>query len=144
MGDSAAGRYAINGSGLTANNGNYVFVQASGNATALTITAPNTGPTPEQVAANAGVLNPIVMEPGSSNTNTPTGNTYSNNAFWTTWSNNPAPASGNGGAPSQSGGTGTSPGSSNNVGTGLSRQRALRSVAEIRQQPLITSSHQLF
>lgn len=29
--------YAINGSGLTANNGNYTFVQAVGNATALTI-----------------------------------------------------------------------------------------------------------
>jgi len=34
---SAPGSYAIDGSGLTANNGNYVFVQAAGNATALTI-----------------------------------------------------------------------------------------------------------
>jgi hypothetical protein len=34
---SNAGRYAINGSGLTANNGNYNFVQAAGNAGALTI-----------------------------------------------------------------------------------------------------------
>jgi autotransporter-associated beta strand protein len=34
---SAPGNYAIDGSGLTANNGNYVFVQAAGNATALTI-----------------------------------------------------------------------------------------------------------
>jgi filamentous hemagglutinin family protein len=34
---SNVGSYAINGSGLTANNGNYVFVQAPGNATALTI-----------------------------------------------------------------------------------------------------------
>jgi len=34
------GLYAINGGGLTANDGNYVFVQAAGNATALTITAP--------------------------------------------------------------------------------------------------------
>jgi hypothetical protein len=31
------GSYAINGSGLTANNGNYVFAQAAGNATAFTI-----------------------------------------------------------------------------------------------------------
>jgi hypothetical protein len=31
------GSYAINGTGLTANNGNYTFVQAAGNATALTI-----------------------------------------------------------------------------------------------------------
>jgi hypothetical protein len=36
---SGAGSYAINGSGLTANNGNYTFVQAAGNATALTISA---------------------------------------------------------------------------------------------------------
>jgi len=36
---SAVGSYAINGSGLTANNGNYTFVQAAGNATALTINA---------------------------------------------------------------------------------------------------------
>ena len=36
---SNVGSYAINGSGLTANNGNYTFVQAAGNATALTITA---------------------------------------------------------------------------------------------------------
>jgi hypothetical protein len=34
---SAPGTYAINGSGLTANFGNYTFVQAAGNATALTI-----------------------------------------------------------------------------------------------------------
>ena len=31
------GSYAINGSGLTANHGNYVFVQAANNATALTV-----------------------------------------------------------------------------------------------------------
>jgi hypothetical protein len=36
---SSVGSYAINGSGLTANNGNYTFVQAAGNATALTINA---------------------------------------------------------------------------------------------------------
>ncbi|MGV0962605.1 MAG: MBG domain-containing protein [Polynucleobacter sp.] len=45
---SGAGSYAINGSGLTANNGNYIFVQAPANATALTITpAPTPTPTPE-------------------------------------------------------------------------------------------------
>ncbi|MEK9212916.1 MBG domain-containing protein [Sphingomonas sp. 2378] len=32
------GQYAVTGSGLTANNGNYVFTQDTGNATALTIT----------------------------------------------------------------------------------------------------------
>jgi hypothetical protein len=36
---SATGSYAINGSGLTANFGNYIFTQAAGNAAALTITA---------------------------------------------------------------------------------------------------------
>ncbi len=34
---SNVGQYAINGSGLFADNGNYTFVQATGNATALTI-----------------------------------------------------------------------------------------------------------
>lgn len=34
---SAVGSYLINGSGLTANNGNYLFTQALGNVTALTI-----------------------------------------------------------------------------------------------------------
>jgi hypothetical protein len=37
IGTSGVGSYAINGSGLTANNGNYIFGQAVGNATALTI-----------------------------------------------------------------------------------------------------------
>jgi hypothetical protein len=36
---SSPGSYPINGSGLTANLGNYVFVQAAGNATALTVNA---------------------------------------------------------------------------------------------------------
>ncbi len=35
---SPVASYAINGSGLTANNSNYTFTQAAGNATALTIT----------------------------------------------------------------------------------------------------------
>jgi hypothetical protein len=34
---SPEGQYAINGSGLSANNGNYMFVQAPSNATALTV-----------------------------------------------------------------------------------------------------------
>ena len=34
---SNVGSYAINGSGLTANNGNYTFAQAAGNAAALTV-----------------------------------------------------------------------------------------------------------
>jgi mucin-19 len=43
---SNVGSYAINGSGLTANNGNYVFVQAAGNATALTINPAPINPAP--------------------------------------------------------------------------------------------------
>ncbi|HEY3936291.1 MAG TPA: MBG domain-containing protein, partial [Bryobacteraceae bacterium] len=43
---SAAGSYAINGSGLTANYGNYVFTQAASNATALTVTAAIVAPPP--------------------------------------------------------------------------------------------------
>ena len=35
---SSVGNYSINGSGLTANNGNYTFVQAPGNSTSLIIT----------------------------------------------------------------------------------------------------------
>ncbi|BFI95087.1 MAG: hypothetical protein RSP_05970 [Rhodanobacter sp.] len=35
---SNVGSYAIDGGGLAANNGNYVFAQAAGNATALTVT----------------------------------------------------------------------------------------------------------
>jgi trimeric autotransporter adhesin len=35
---SNVGKYAIDGSGLTADNGNYIFAQAAANATALTIT----------------------------------------------------------------------------------------------------------
>ncbi len=37
-GASAVGDYGITGSGLTANNGNYVFAQDAGNATALSVT----------------------------------------------------------------------------------------------------------
>ena len=39
---SPVGSYAVNGSGLSANNGNYVFAQDPGNATALTITTNTT------------------------------------------------------------------------------------------------------
>jgi len=39
---SAAGAYAITGSGLTANNGDYVFVQAAANSSALTLALPST------------------------------------------------------------------------------------------------------
>jgi hypothetical protein len=58
---SSVGSYAINGSGLTANNGNYTFAQAAGNATALTINtlaANLTGSRPydKTTTAAAGIL----------------------------------------------------------------------------------------
>ena len=58
---SNVGNYAINGAGLTANNGNYIFVQAAGNAAALdinpaalTITADNGTKVYGQTLAMAG------------------------------------------------------------------------------------------
>jgi hypothetical protein len=54
---SAAGSYAINGSGLTANNGKYIFVQAASNGTALTITPPITTGTTYYLAANGNDSN---------------------------------------------------------------------------------------
>ncbi|MGZ5932368.1 MAG: MBG domain-containing protein, partial [Rhizomicrobium sp.] len=48
---SNVGSYAINGSGLTANNGNYVFAQSAANATALTI-----NPATLTYVANAGSI----------------------------------------------------------------------------------------
>ncbi|MCX7099542.1 MAG: MBG domain-containing protein [Methylococcales bacterium] len=49
---SNVGNYAILGSGLAANNGNYVFTQAVGNANALTIT-----PAPLSITANDALKN---------------------------------------------------------------------------------------
>ncbi len=43
---SAAGLYPLNGSGLTANNGNYLFTQAAANATSFTIGTPPPPPAP--------------------------------------------------------------------------------------------------
>jgi hypothetical protein len=65
---SAPGSYPIDGSGLTANFGNYTFVQAAGNATALTL-----GPT----------LPPPYTPPNPSNNppNNPTNITFQNSNF---------------------------------------------------------------
>jgi filamentous hemagglutinin family protein len=130
---SAAGSYAITGSGLTADNGNYVFVQAAGNATALTITAPpatggngggSTGPlTPDQAVAQSGTLNPILIEPGSAQSSLVTGNTGQTNssaAFWsysTSQSFTGGGGNGGGGGSQGGGSTGTAPGGANNPGT---------------------------
>jgi len=64
--DSLPGSYPINGSGLTANFGNYVFDQALGNATALTITV-NTSPVSLTINVTPNSLVPnsvIVSWPG--------------------------------------------------------------------------------
>jgi hypothetical protein len=68
---SGVGSYAINGSGLVANNGNYTFVQALGNATALTINALAVDVTGTRVydgtaAVSAGILS-VVNKVGSDN-----------------------------------------------------------------------------
>ncbi|MGA2281541.1 MAG: YDG domain-containing protein, partial [Verrucomicrobiota bacterium] len=68
---SGVGGYAVNGSGLTANNGNYTFVQALGNATALTINALAvnvTGARPYDgtAAVSAGILT-VANKVGSDN-----------------------------------------------------------------------------
>src|SRR5204863_111129 len=55
---SSVGSHAINGSGLTANNGNYTFVQAAGNATALTITAATLTYTANSASRVYGAANP--------------------------------------------------------------------------------------
>jgi hypothetical protein len=66
---SNVGSYAINGSGLTANSGNYTFGQAKGNATALTITpatltftaTPVTDPTGVVITGLTGTLTGFVL-----------------------------------------------------------------------------------
>ena len=55
---SNVGSYAINGSGLTANNGNYNFVQAAGNATALTIDPATLTYTANAASRTYGSVNP--------------------------------------------------------------------------------------
>ena len=52
------GSYAIDGSGLTANNGNYSFVQAAGNATALTVNPAHLTYTADAAARLYGSDNP--------------------------------------------------------------------------------------
>ena len=51
---SPIGHYAINGAGLSANNGNYVFVQAAANATALNIVQANIVITPNNQTGTYG------------------------------------------------------------------------------------------
>ncbi|SEG72792.1 MBG domain-containing protein, partial [Bosea lathyri] len=55
---SNVGSYAINGLGLTLNNGNYVFAQATGNATALSVTARPLTVTADALSRIYGNANP--------------------------------------------------------------------------------------
>ncbi|HEY3456790.1 MAG TPA: MBG domain-containing protein, partial [Bryobacteraceae bacterium] len=57
---SNVGSYAVNGSGLTANNGNYTFQQAAGNATALTINPAALLYTANPAARSYGSANPVL------------------------------------------------------------------------------------
>ena len=58
MTTSDVGSYSINGSGLAADHGNYIFVQASGNAKALTITPEPLTITADDKSRNYGQQNP--------------------------------------------------------------------------------------
>jgi hypothetical protein len=62
---SSVGSYPINGSGLTANNGNYVFVQAGANATALTVTAKAATWTTDPVSKTYGDADPTPLTTGT-------------------------------------------------------------------------------
>lgn len=65
--NSSVGKYAINGSGLIANYGNYVFVQAPGNATAFTITpASTTTPVNKPLVVQVMNQTPDAPAPGAS------------------------------------------------------------------------------
>jgi filamentous hemagglutinin family protein len=55
---SNVGQYAIDGSGLSANNGNYVFVQAASNHTALTVNPATLTYVADPVQRPYGVANP--------------------------------------------------------------------------------------
>jgi gliding motility-associated-like protein len=57
---SNVGSYAINGTGLTATNGNYTLAQAAGNSTALTITRAALTITANSVSRNYGQANPVL------------------------------------------------------------------------------------
>ena len=54
------GNYAVNGSGLTARNGNYVFAQAAGNATAFTINPASLTVTADALSKIYGAIDPTL------------------------------------------------------------------------------------
>ncbi len=57
---SNVGSYAVNGSGLTANNSNYTFLQNAGNATALTVNPAALAYTADTVSRMYGAANPTL------------------------------------------------------------------------------------
>ena len=57
---SPAGQYPIDGGGLTATSGNYVFTQAGANATALTVTNPATSPITTSAGTSTDAINIII------------------------------------------------------------------------------------
>ncbi|MBQ0944182.1 filamentous hemagglutinin N-terminal domain-containing protein [Ideonella sp. 4Y16] len=59
-GSSHVGSYGITGAGLTANNGNYVFVQDAGNASALSITPATLTYTASSATRTYGAANPAL------------------------------------------------------------------------------------
>jgi hypothetical protein len=69
---SAAGGYAIDGSGLTADHGNYVFTQASANASALTVTAAVMPPPPPTPTPTPTVLNFVIGNTSALQSSQPT------------------------------------------------------------------------
>ncbi len=82
---SNVGSYAINGSGLTANSGNYVFVQAAGNATALTINQAQLAYTADAKTRLYGDANPALTGTVTGFKNTDTlGTTTTGTATFTT------------------------------------------------------------
>jgi MBG domain (YGX type) len=89
---SSPGNYAINGSGLTANNGNYTFVQAPANATALTIKNQSNTPTSQFVSTiNGNTQNNIVninfQTPNTGTTSAPVRIAFTPNSPTSTASN---------------------------------------------------------
>ena len=102
---SPGGAYAIAGSGLTADNGDYTFVQAASNATALTIASSpfSGGPvTASEALKYADVYAPILIETGSAEGGATTGQLGgATGSFWWGAMSSWTPPSGpqNGGKP---------------------------------------------
>jgi hypothetical protein len=89
---SPAGTYGIFGSGLTANYGNYVFVQAAGNATALTLNG-QPSPPPNQPPSNNTNTNNVVINFQTNTNTTPINVPFTPNELASNRNNDANPAS---------------------------------------------------